>query len=451
MTREKLSPYIKFVVSLGEFAPSVAVGTVIPFYFLFFMINVAHIDPGLAGTVLLVARLWDAINDPLVGNLSDKTRSVWGRRRPYMLLGAVPTGILFTLLWIVPPWGDLDRTLYYLIVYILFDTAFTVVTAPYSALTPELTLDADERTSLITWRMAVSIITGLAAALGMEAVLNLMPSLQVGFAVVGVVIGVVGIFPYLWIVAVVRERPEFQQEDGVSLLEGLRVVLTNRPFWLALATDALAWISVSLVAETFAFFLVCWGGMLAEDSPMMMGVILASAAAFLPLVIWLSNRLEKKWAYVICTATWMVVHVALWFVPRFTMIPIYVVAVIAGLGVSSAHVLPGAMSIDVLESVELESGRRQEGIFAGVSAFFRKLGFSVVGFAVGWVLKLTGYVADTADQTAGALTGLRVMITWVPLVLLCLAIWAAVAFPITRAVHARMVAELEARRATSSN
>jgi GPH family glycoside/pentoside/hexuronide:cation symporter len=224
--------------------------------------------------------------------------------------------------------------------------------------------------------------------------------------------------------------------------------VTNRPFGLALATDALAWVAIAVVEGAFAYFLIYWGGIPEEDSPIVMAVILASATLFLPFVNWLSNRFEKKWAYVISTATWMAAHLGLWFVPQFMMTPVYIVAVVAGLGVASAHVLPGAMSIDVLESVELDSGQRQEGVFTGTSNFFRKLGISVALFALGWMLEWTGYVPNAAAQSARALTGIRVMMTWVPLALLGLAIMAAVAFPITREIHARMVAELEARRAS---
>ncbi|HLC34345.1 MAG TPA: MFS transporter, partial [Anaerolineales bacterium] len=99
----KLKWYQKLVFALGEFAPSVAVGTVLPFYFLFFLTDVAGVRPGVAGTILLIARIWDAVNDPLVGVLSDRTRSRLGRRRPYMLAGAVPMAVLYMLLWFVPP------------------------------------------------------------------------------------------------------------------------------------------------------------------------------------------------------------------------------------------------------------------------------------------------------------------------------------------------------------
>lgn len=446
MKSEKLPLRIKFVLALGEFAPSVAVGTIIPFYFLYFLTDVAHVNPGLAGSVLMVARLWDAINDPLVGNLSDRTRSRWGRRRPFMLFGSVPMGILFALLWVVPPLGGFARGMYYLVMYMLFDAVYTVVSGPYTALTPEMTLDADERTSLITWRMAVSIITGLTAAVAMDLAFSAIADPRVRFVVMGSIIGLISILPFLWIVAAIRERPEFQQQTGFSFLEGLRFVLSNRSFWLAMAMDTLSWTAIAIVEAVFAYFLIAWSGIPQEDSPLIMALILGSAALFLPAVNWLSERFEKKWAFVICTATWAVVHMALWFVPQYAKAPIYAVAVLAGLGVSGAHVLPGAMAIDVLEAVELDSGRRQEGIFTGMNNFIRKLGVSLALFVLGWTLELTGYVPNAEIQPPPALTGIRLMLTWVPVLLLGLSVLAAAAFPITREVHAKMLDELDERR-----
>lgn len=446
---EPVSRRIKFILSLGEFAPSVATGTIIPFYFLFFLTDVAGIRPGAAGTLLLIARLWDAVNDPLVGNLSDRTRSRWGRRRPYMLFGSVPMGILFALLWLVPPWGTAAQSAYYLVIYLLFDTLFTIVLGPYVALTPELTLDADERTSIITWRMAVSIITGLVAAVSMDLVFSALPDLRTSFAIMGAVVGLLSILPFLWIVAVVRERSEHQQHTPFRFFEGLRMVITNRPFLLSLAADTLVWTTIALVAGVFAYYLIYWSGIAQEDSPLIMAVILTSAALFLPLVSWLSERFEKKWAFVICTAIWAAVHAGLWFVPQHVVAPVFVIAALAGLGVSAAHVLPGSMGIDVLEAVELQSGQRREGVFLGVGNFLRKTGISVALFLLGWTLELTRYVPNAETQPAVALTSLRVLVSWVPVVLLLLAILATVLFPITRAVHARMLVELAERRAQS--
>ncbi len=443
---DRLSRRLKFIYSLGEFAPSVAVGTIVPFYFLFFLTDVAGIRPGVAGTLLLVARLWDAINDPLVGNLSDRTQSRWGRRRPFMLFGAVPMGLLFMLIWFVPPFVESGKALYYLAVYILFDTAITFVQGPYAALTPELTADPDERTSLITWRMAVSIITGLAAAVGMDYLFSAMPDLRSGFAVMGIIVGLISIFPAIWISLAIRERPEYRLRSGFTLREGLRLVFQNKPFLRSVITETFAWTAIALVEGVFAYYLVYWAGLPQEDSPLIMAIILASAALFLPLVNYLSGRFEKKWAFVIATGIWAMVHIALFFIPQYTLAPIYIAAVLAGFGVSAAHVLPGAMTADTLEITELQSGQRREGIFTGISAFTHKLGVSASVFTLGWVLDLTGYVANAASQSASALMGIRVLVSWVPLGLLLVAIVMAIGFPVTRTYHAQIRAAIRERR-----
>lgn len=445
-----LPRHLKIIYALGELMPSVGVGTVIPFYFLFFLTDVAGIRPGTAGTLLLAARIWDGINDPLVGALSDRTRSRFGRRRPFILAGLVPMAAFYALLWIVPPLDDaLLRAGYYLAIYFLFDFFYTLVSGPYAALTPELSLDSDERTSIVTYRMAVSIIVGLLSAVALPFVFDAARSMEEGFARAGVGVGIISLIPYLLIVFTVRERPEFQSRKHAPLAASLRGVLRNRPFWLALLVGWLSWLAIGVVEAVFAYYVVYWGGIAEQDSAAVLAVILASATLFLPLVSWLSTRFEKKWAFVTCTLSWLVVHVALWQVPRAAPVPVYALAFLAGLGVASAHVLPSAMGADVLESIEVESGQRQEGIFGGASAFVQKLGTSVALLVIGWVLDFSGYRPGAPEQLTSALTALRVLVSWVPAVLLLGSIWAAAAFPITRDVHRRLAEQAAVLRAQS--
>ncbi|HEY9835758.1 MAG TPA: MFS transporter, partial [Vampirovibrionales bacterium] len=135
----------------------------ISFTLLIFLTEVAGLDPGLAGTVLMIGKVWDAINDPVIGMLSDRTRSRWGRRRSWMLFGSLPFGLSFFLYWLVPHFSadpDLNKSLlfgYYILVSIFFHAAYTAVNLPYTALTPELTEDYNERTSLNSFRFAFSI------------------------------------------------------------------------------------------------------------------------------------------------------------------------------------------------------------------------------------------------------------------------------------------------------
>lgn len=160
----KLSTFTKAIYGLGDWGASSAT-TARSLFWLFFIVSVVGVDVGIAGLAFIIGRLWDGINDPLVGTLSDRFRSRWGRRRPFMLLGAIPFGLGFFLMFNRPPFeSDLAVALYYGVVFILYDTAYTVVNAPYSALTSELTEDYDERSSLAGWRMANSIFASLFTA-----------------------------------------------------------------------------------------------------------------------------------------------------------------------------------------------------------------------------------------------------------------------------------------------
>jgi GPH family glycoside/pentoside/hexuronide:cation symporter len=439
----------KLVYALGELMPSVGVGTVMPFYFLFFLTDVAGIRPGIAGSLLLVARIWDGVNDPLVGLLSDRTRHRLGRRRPYILGGLLPMAAFYALLWVVPPIeAPGGRALYYLGIYFLFDLFYTLVIVPYTALTPELSLDTDERTSIVAYRMGVSIVVGLLAAVALPFVFDAAPSMRAGFAWAGMGLGAISLIPYLLIVAAVRERSDFQARQHGGIVDSVRVILRNRPFWLSLLIGWLSWLAIGVVEAVFAYYVVYWAGIAEEDSAIVLATILASATLFLPLVNRVSQRLEKKWAFVVFTLSWVALHIALWLVPQANPAPVYVIAFLAGLGVSSAHVLPAAMGADVLEALEVESGQRQEGIFGGASAFIQKLGTSIALLAIGWVLELSGYQPGISQQASSALTGMRILVSFVPAVLLLGSIWAAAAFPITRAVHRELTEEANRRRAS---
>lgn len=443
----RLSRWTKLLYGLGEFGPSVAGGTIIPFYYLFFLTDVAGLRPAVAGTLLLVARLWDAVNDPLVGAISDRTRTRLGRRRPYILAGALPLAATYVLLWLVPT-GLSGTTLamYYLGAYFVYDLFMTIVTGPYYALMPELSLDSDERTSIVTYRMATSILAGLGAAVALPLVFNAAPTLRQGFLWAAIGVGFLCALLFLLIGAGLRERPDFQAPPILSIRQSIRIVLRSRPFWLAMLIGWLAWLAIAIVEAVFAYYVVYWSRIPEEDSAIVLAVILGSATLFLPIVNALAARMEKKWAFVAATSTWAATHILLWFVPQASVVPVYIVGVLAGLGVSSAHILPTSMAADVMEALEIDSGERQEGVFGGMMAFIQKLGTSVALLAIGWVLELTGYQPGVAAQNAATLTGLRVLVSWVPVVLLVGASLCAAAFPITRRVHQSLVAQADRAR-----
>ena len=445
---EKLSFWTKVAYAMGDLSNSVGPGTIVPFWYLFFLTDVARLNPALAGLTVLVGGIWDAFNDPLVGLLSDRTRTRWGRRRPYLLFGALPYGLTFALMWIVPPiHNQVLLCLYFALAYILFDTAATFVSCPYTALTPELTLDHDERTSLTTYRMFVSIVTGLLAAVGFALVFDATPDRQTAFWVMGAACGALFVPTILVTFFGTRERAEFQAGLPLPPAEVLRFVARNREWWYTLGMRLASWIPVDIASAVFAYYLIYWIRMDEMGASLMQAIILASAALCLPLVLWMARRWEKRTAFIVSIASWAIVMIGLLFVPPGAEVLAYAIAVLVGPGVAAAHVLPTAMSADSLEVDELNSGKRQEGIYAGFEVFIRKLSTKIVLAGLGPVLAWTGYVENAPQQATATLTAIRVMIAIVPAFILAGAIVIAWVYPLTRTRHQEIQAQLARRRA----
>ncbi|HIQ00644.1 MAG TPA: MFS transporter [Anaerolineales bacterium] len=451
---ERLPVWTKVAYAVGEIGYAVGPGTVIPFWYTIFLTDIARLDLRLVSLFWLIATVWDAVNDPLFGLLSDRTRTRWGRRRPYLLFGAIPFGVTFALLWLIPPVESQGLLFaYYVGVYLLFEAAFTAVSCPYVALTPELTMDHDERTSLVTYRMAFNIGASLAVPLLLGLVIfPMFPERDPrAFWVIGLACGIASILPFLSAFLGTRERPAFQAESAPPLGESLRFVLSNRAFRYTLSIRILSWMPVVVAQAVFAYFLIYWTGMTEDETSLVQGMILLVAFLSLPLVLWLSRRFEKKIAYMIAASTWTVVMLGILLVPPQTKWPAYVIAALAGFGVSAAHLMPRAMDPDVLEVDELMSGRRQEGAYTGVAVFVDKLARAGVLALLPAVLRWTGYVQPTAadptpPQPASALNGLRLLISVLPAVLLVASVLVAYRYPITRQRYAEMRRELARRR-----
>lgn len=449
---EQLSVGTKLAYGLGDIAHSVGPGTIIPFWYLFFLTDIARLNPALAGLTVLIGGIWDAINDPLVGLLSDRTRTRWGRRRPFLLLGAVPYGVTFALMWLVPPIeNQLLLSLYFALVYILFDTAATLVSCPYYALTPELTLDHDERTSLTSYRMFISIVAGLLAALGFALVLDAAPDEGTAFWVMGIFCGAVFAVVTLITFVGTRERQGFQVEPAASPRESLGFVFRNRTWWYTLGMRLTSWIPVDVASAVFTYYLIYWIGMQTMEASLVQAVILASGAVSLPLILWMARRWEKKTSFMIAMASWAVVMLGLLLVPQGARELVYPIAILVGPGVAAAHALPTAMSADTLDVDELSSGKRQEGIYSGFEVFARKLSTKLVLATIGPILAWSGYVQRAAEQPPQALAAIRFFIGVVPAAILALAVVLAWRYPLTREHHRDIQKELARRRAVPAD
>ena len=437
---ERLSLRLKLLFSTGDLSVSVPLA-ILMFFQLYFLTDVAGLRPSLAGWAVGVGKVWDAVNDPLFGLFSDRIRSRWGRRRVLLLIGAVPLGLSFTLMWLVPPLEPLPLTAYYAVTFIVFDTAFTFVHVGYNSLTPELTNDYDERSSLNGFRMVFSI-SGTLGAIILATVLGWsIGDQRVLFATLGVSLGLVSILPPLVVFAVTSEPTARERPDPLSWKRALRTTLTNRPFRLVMGLYLLSWTTASILAAILVYFANYYLGV-PDQANYLVLVAQASAILFIPLWVSVARRLDKRRAFILGTASWILVLLAISALGSDQVSLAYVLAALSGSGIATAYVLPWSMVPDIIECDQLETGRRREGSYYAFASFFQKLGTGAAIWAMGQLLALSGYATPDAtgaisEQPSAAVRAIRAFAGPIPSMLLLGAILFAWRYPISRESHRR--------------
>ncbi len=459
-TSSRLPRRLKFIYGLGDWGTSAATTARNAFWF-FFLTNVVGIDAGLAGWAVLVGKIWDGINDPLIGMVSDHLNTRWGRRRPFLLFGAVPFGLTFFLLFYVPPIeSQMGLVVYYSLAFLLFDTLYTLVNVPYTALIPELTEDYDERSNLAGWRMSFSIlsalVTGGTFTLLAEDVLGQWlgggtAGIRAGYALTAAIWGITLTFPLLLLFKTIQEPAHTPDTDPFHPIQTFKEVFSNRPFRLGATIYLLSFATVDVVLVVFVRFLVDYVRVEPYFDNLILAVVLGLGFMTMPLVVYLMRRFGKRNTYIASMMFMAVVLVIISLIPPGGQNLVLLAAVFGGLGFGAANAVPWAIVADVVEVDELKSGKRREGVYAGYLVFFRKLVSAVAIFAVGQLLSATGFISSTTgsvyiEQPAAALQALRFLIGVVPAVMLLLSVVVAWQYPLDKAAYEKILHQLETQR-----
>ncbi|MEH2375886.1 MFS transporter [Nostoc sp.] len=461
---QKLDFKTKLAYGAGDLGPAITANISV-FYLLFFFTNIAGIPAGLAGSILMIGKIWDGINDPVIGFLSDKTKSRrWGRRLPWMFYGAIPFGIFFFLQWIVPQFraNQSDNIWpmfwYYVVIGVLSQSFFTVVNLPYTAMTPELTQDYDERTSLNSFRFTFSIGGSILSLILAQIVFSQIADRQQRYLVLAAICTVISILALYWCVFGVRDRilafeaKRIQSEEPASLpfLEQLKIVFSNRPFLFVIGIYLFSWLGVQITASIIPYFVVYCMGLKESDVPTLL--IAVQGTALLMLFVWgaLSKKIGKKLVYFLGMSLWIIAAAGLFFLQPGQIVLMYLMAVMAGVGVSTAYLIPWSMIPDVIELDELQTGQRREGIFYGFMVLLQKFGLAFGLFLVGNALQVSGFKASVAGsplptQPDLALLAIRIAVGPIPTVCLILGLILTYFYPITREMHAELMLKLKER------
>lgn len=441
-----LSQGTKIGYGMGDFAFNLAYQTII-FYLMYYFTDVFVIGAAAAGTIFLVSKLWDAVSDPLMGIISDHTKLKMGSKRPYLLIGALPLGISLFLLFASPDLPEGMRIQYGYLTFILFCTAITVVSIPYGALTPAMTLDMHERSVLTGYRMAFAIIGTLVAAGATKALVGIFPNETAGFRGVSLAYGLIIALVTIITFASTKEKIH-TQEKHLSLAQQFRLVFSNRPFVILAIATILFMIAVNMMGIVVSYY---FKYNLKNEAmiPVAFIALLVTATVFLPLFVHLNKRLDKRRSYIVGMSILAAALVLLYLI-KGAGIPVTIaIFVLGGIGMAANWLSPWAMIPDTVEYSEWKMGARREGILIGSFFFCFKFGSAISGFLVGLGLNLVGYVPNV-EQSAASLQGIHMLLTIVPLLFLVAGIVTIWFYPINEEYYKMMLSKIQGRKNQST-
>lgn len=447
---ERLPLRIKLGFGVGDLGGNLFF-TVIGFYLLNYLTESVGMAAGLAGTALMIGKVWDAVTDPAVGYISDRTRSRFGRRRPYMAAGAIVTMVFMVLMF--TNMGITDQTalfVYVAVIYCLLNTGYTLINIPYGALTPELTADFDERTVLNGYRMSFAVVGTLIGAAAVVPLVGIFGGGDRGWALTGSLMGVIIALTTMITVVTVREKLGEPVKEAVNVIRSYLQVLRMREFLTALIPWSLHITGVNVIQASLLYYF-----QYIYKAPGMFSFallfLLVGSLIFIPIWVKVSEKIGKKRSYNI--GMLIFAGAVLVFFALGAELPVgfsFVIMGIAGIGFATQYVMPFAIVPDVVEFDYAENGRRREGVFYGMWTFMSKIGQAFAIALSGWVLALSGYQEATAavpepTQSASAILGIRLLTGPIPAAFFLLGVLVLTAYPITREAYDGIMLRIKER------
>ena len=414
-------------------------------YLLYFYTDVIGISPSLAGLIYGIGMFWDAITDPFMGYVAERTRTKWGVYRPYLLFGNIPLALSFILLFWAPPFEGTLLFLFLLFANILHRTCFTLVSVPFSSLTPRITSDSKERTNLTGFRM-----------LGAQTGTNLMaltafPIIFLaggddesqGFVVLAAIAGMTAVAIHAITFLTVKEPSNDQgiERVGGSLYEAVRAIGKNRPFWLVFSATLIVGITTIFFGNNLIYY-TKYALNLHEHQ----GTILFTSGivAFLSIPFWwiISNKIGKKLTWLISSSITLVAMSLFYFYEINTLNELLSLVAFIGFGSGAGGILFWSMLPDTIEYGEVHTGVRSESSLYGFMTFAQKGSIAFAIIILGMVLDLIGFQANEI-QSDLTISNMKTIMTLIPCIGITLSLVIIYFYPIDTKMHKDLLEKLQ--------
>jgi GPH family glycoside/pentoside/hexuronide:cation symporter len=413
-----------------------------------FYSDVVLVPLGFLGVAIAVARSLDAISDPLVGFLSDRTRTRWGRRRPYMLLAAPVAAVFFYLLFAPPSQlGPHQAVFWFAATFILYSLAHTTYLIPHYALGPELTLDYNERSTLFGVREGFVILGTIVAAVLPALLIRRLGDPRMAFLEFSLFFGTILVVLYSVLALLVRERPDFYKREPSPLVPGIRRALRNRPFRILLATYVVASIPGAIPGTLMPFFnqYVVRPANPDQWLGIFLGAYFGAGFLFLPAWVWAARRFGKRPTWLASFAMGTTGGAAMFFIGEGDLTAFLILLCWAGSAFGAGLFLGPAIQADVIDYDELHTGKRREAQYAAFWSILPK--FVVIPSAAIPIAFLgsIGYKPNV-PQTPEVVLAIKALFALTPAFFSVLAFFIAWRLPIDEAVHRAILGGVAAHR-----
>ncbi len=427
----------KLAFGFGDMASNILFATV-NFYLLYFMINVGGLKPALASGVFLVGKGWDAITDYLMGRIVDKTHSRFGKRKVYMIFGAIPFVVSFALMWMVPSTNTQALLfLFYTAMYMLYCTTWTIVYIPYNTLAPNMTNDYDERTSLNSIRIIMANI-GLILGAAVFALLadgtgsifyGIFHSEKTAYIVAAAVFAGLALIVWGLCCFGVKERYDYSEDNDKSFIQTLKEFFKLKEFRNIMMTFLLSMMGFDIIMTVFVFYINDSLGFGGDATLSMVFIAIPLVCAILSAPLWdfLCKKFQKHVVYAASCVYMTVVLLFALFMPQKNVALTIVHVALCGIGMSAIQIIPWASLPDVVDVDEYVNGKRREGAYYGVTQFCYKFASGVGCALVSLILGAAGYIEANSEkyyeiiesgaelvQPDGALMAIRIVLSVLP-------------------------------------
>ncbi|WP_375383253.1 MFS transporter [uncultured Sphingomonas sp.] len=410
---------------VGSFGIAILLNTVTTF-FPALMTTVLGQSAAIAGLLLTVSKLYDAFADIAIGMVSDRTRSPIGRRRPFLLAGALIGGLSFLLLFVPPHLSNGALALWMGFALIVYSTGYSLFSVPYVAMAGEMTDGYHERTRLLSYRAFFAMLGQLLASAGTAVIITWAGGGRPGYAAMGIATAVLMAGSMIGSFHGTRQARIVQPEQATRTLgrgAALRALASNRPFVLLMLIKICQYMGIAIINTTKLLFLlnivhVGYVGLI--NLTLVQNVV---SALCVPLWAWAARRFGKRPAYLVSTAILAIVYLSwFWTGPGLTMPAIWLRGAANGVAAAGTTLLSVAMLPDVMEYDRLRTGLRREGIFSSIYSIVEKLSFALGAGVVGLLLAAGGYIPTLkgaiVNQPATAVSALYVGASLLPAALM---------------------------------